>query len=72
MNPPGAATAWMRLLTRGKDHYRALSCFYQMLRQDSEERGKKGGRKPVVTLDELARAQAHIAAGLTVRRRQRG
>lgn len=33
----------------------------------AEERGRKGGRKPVVTPDRLARAQAHIAAGLTVR-----
>ena len=33
----------------------------------AEQRGRKGGRKPVVTPDKLARAQAHIAAGLTVR-----
>jgi DNA invertase Pin-like site-specific DNA recombinase len=30
-------------------------------------RGRKGGRKPVVTPDKLARARAHVAAGLTVR-----
>ena len=29
--------------------------------------GRKGGRKPVVTPDKLARARAHIASGLTVR-----
>ncbi|MBV8589069.1 MAG: recombinase family protein, partial [Acetobacteraceae bacterium] len=33
----------------------------------AEERGKKGGRKPVITPDKLARARAYIAAGLTVR-----
>ena len=33
----------------------------------AEARGKKGGRKPVVTPDKLARARAHLAAGLTVR-----
>lgn len=33
----------------------------------AEARGRKGGRKPVVTPDKLARARAHIAAGLTVR-----
>jgi len=33
----------------------------------AEARGKKGGRKPVVTPDKLARAHAHLAAGLTVR-----
>lgn len=33
----------------------------------AEARGRKGGRKPVVTPDRLARARAHIAAGLTVR-----
>lgn len=33
----------------------------------AEARGRKGGRKPAVTPDKLARAQAHIAAGLTVR-----
>lgn len=30
-------------------------------------RGKKGGRKLVVTPDRLARARTHLAAGLTVR-----
>jgi DNA invertase Pin-like site-specific DNA recombinase len=30
-------------------------------------RGRKGGRKPVVTGDKLARARAMIARGLTVR-----
>ena len=30
-------------------------------------RGRKGGRRPVVTLEKLARAKAHLAAGLTVR-----
>ena len=30
-------------------------------------RGRKGGRKPVVTPEKLARARAHLAAGLTVR-----
>ena len=33
----------------------------------AEARGKKGGRKPVVTPDKLARARTHLAAGLTVR-----
>ena len=33
----------------------------------AEARGHKGGRKPVVTPDKLARARAHLAAGLTVR-----
>jgi DNA invertase Pin-like site-specific DNA recombinase len=30
-------------------------------------RGRKGGRRPVVTPEKLARAKAHLAAGLTVR-----
>jgi DNA invertase Pin-like site-specific DNA recombinase len=33
----------------------------------AEARGRKGGRKPVVTHDKLARARPHLAAGLTVR-----
>jgi DNA invertase Pin-like site-specific DNA recombinase len=33
----------------------------------AEARGKKGGRKPVITPDKLARAHMHLAAGLTVR-----
>lgn len=33
----------------------------------AEARGRKGGRRPVVTPDKLARAQAYLAAGLTVR-----
>lgn len=33
----------------------------------AEARGRKGGRRPVVTPDKLTRAQAHIAQGLTVR-----
>jgi DNA invertase Pin-like site-specific DNA recombinase len=33
----------------------------------AEARGRKGGRKPVVTPDKLARARAHLANGLTVR-----
>lgn len=33
----------------------------------AEARGRKGGRRPVVTPDKLARARAHLAAGLTVR-----
>lgn len=33
----------------------------------AEARGRKGGRKPVVTPDKLARARQHLAAGLTVR-----
>ncbi len=33
----------------------------------AEARGREGGRRPSVTPDKLARAQAHIAAGLTVR-----
>jgi DNA invertase Pin-like site-specific DNA recombinase len=33
----------------------------------AEARGRKGGRKPVVTPDKLARARAHLAAGLTTR-----
>ena len=33
----------------------------------AEARGKKGGRKPVVTPDKLARARAYLAAGLSVR-----
>jgi len=33
----------------------------------AEARGRKGGRKPVVTPDKLARARAYLAAGLTVR-----
>lgn len=33
----------------------------------AEARGRKGGRKPVVTPDKLARARAHLATGLTVR-----
>ncbi len=33
----------------------------------AEARGRKGGRKPAITPDKLARARAHIAAGLTVR-----
>ena len=31
------------------------------------ERGKKGGRKPVVTPDKLAKARSYLGAGLTVR-----
>lgn len=34
----------------------------------AEARGRKGGQKPVVTPDKLARARAHIAAGLTKRK----
>ncbi len=33
----------------------------------AEARGRKGGRKPVISADKLARAQALIVAGLTVR-----
>ena len=33
----------------------------------AEARGRKGGRRPVVTPDKLARARAHLAQGLTVR-----
>jgi len=33
----------------------------------ARERGNKGGRRPVVTPDKLRKAQAHNAAGLTVR-----
>lgn len=33
----------------------------------AEARGHKGGRRPVVTPDRLARAKVHLAAGLTVR-----
>ena len=33
----------------------------------AEARGRKGGRRPVVTPDKLARARTHLAAGLTVR-----
>lgn len=33
----------------------------------AEARGRKGGRKPVVTPDKLARARRHIESGLTVR-----
>jgi DNA invertase Pin-like site-specific DNA recombinase len=33
----------------------------------AEARGRKGGRKPAVTADKLARAQAHLESGLTVR-----
>ena len=33
----------------------------------AEARGRKGGRRPVVTPDKLARAKVHLAAGLTVR-----
>ena len=33
----------------------------------AEARGRKGGRRPVATLNRLARAKAHLAAGLTVR-----
>jgi hypothetical protein len=33
----------------------------------AEARGHKGGRRPVVTPDKLARARTHLAAGLTVR-----
>ena len=33
----------------------------------AEARGRKGGRKPVVTPDRLARARLHMTAGLTVR-----
>jgi DNA invertase Pin-like site-specific DNA recombinase len=33
----------------------------------AEARGRKVGRKPVVTPDKLSRAQAYIATGLTVR-----
>jgi DNA invertase Pin-like site-specific DNA recombinase len=33
----------------------------------AEARGRKGGRKPVVTSDKLARARQHLSAGLTVR-----
>ncbi|WP_081912992.1 recombinase family protein [Sphingobium sp. ba1] len=33
----------------------------------AEARGRRGGRKPVVTPDKLARAKTHLAAGLTVR-----
>jgi len=33
----------------------------------AEARGRKGGRRPVVTPDKLARARTYLAAGLTVR-----
>ena len=33
----------------------------------AEARGRKGGRRQVVTPDRLARARAHLAAGFTVR-----
>ena len=33
----------------------------------AEARGRKGGRRPVVTPDKLLRARAHLAQGLTVR-----
>ena len=33
----------------------------------AEARGRKGGRRPVITQDKLDRARRHIAAGLTVR-----
>ncbi|MFE8585819.1 recombinase family protein [Sphingomonas sp. NCPPB 2930] len=33
----------------------------------AEARGRKGGRRPVITPDKLKRARLHIAAGLTVR-----
>lgn len=33
----------------------------------AEARGRKGGRKPVVTPDKLSRAEAYVTAGLTVR-----
>jgi DNA invertase Pin-like site-specific DNA recombinase len=33
----------------------------------AEARGRKGGRRPVITPDKLERARMHIAAGLTVR-----
>ncbi|KOX60322.1 invertase, partial [Streptomyces purpurogeneiscleroticus] len=33
----------------------------------AEARGRKGGRKPVVTPDKLVRARALLATGLTVR-----
>lgn len=33
----------------------------------AEARGRKGGRKPAVTNEKLARAQLHLAAGRTVR-----
>jgi DNA invertase Pin-like site-specific DNA recombinase len=33
----------------------------------AEARGRKGGRRPAVTPDKLARARTHLAAGLTVR-----
>ena len=33
----------------------------------AEARGRKGGRRPVITAEKLARAKAHLAAGLTVR-----
>jgi len=38
----------------------------------AEARGRKGGRRPVVTPDKLARAKAHLAAGLTCARPPRG
>lgn len=33
----------------------------------AEARGRKGGRRPVVTPDKLERAKVHVTAGLTVR-----
>ena len=33
----------------------------------AEARGRRGERRPAVTADKLARARAHLAAGLTVR-----
>ena len=33
----------------------------------AEARGRKGGRRPVVTPDKLVRAKAQLAAGRTVR-----
>ncbi len=40
---------------------------HEASRNSLARRGRKGGRKPVITPDKLARAKAHLARGLTVR-----
>ncbi len=40
---------------------------HEASRDSLARRGRKGGRKPVITPDKLARAKAHLARGLTVR-----
>ena len=46
---------------------RAPARVFDVLAADDAARGRRGGRKPVVTADKLERAKALLAKGLTVR-----